>query len=127
MINLPLHFTRDARAMIIDEKQFLFILGSPRSGTTWLQVMLAEHPLVCTTVELTLFTRYTAPLIKAWQTECIPIKEGRWHQGLPFLWSEEEFYHFLRLFLEKVYERVLKKKPQATHILDKHPEYAQAV
>jgi len=98
-----------------------------RSGTTWLQIMIGAHPLVCTTVELTLFNKYTAPWIKSWKEEAANIAEGRWHQGLPFLWGEDEFSHFLREFLRRVYERVLALNPQATHILDKCPGYSEYV
>jgi hypothetical protein len=112
---------------MISDKQFLFIIGSGRSGTTWLQIMIGAHPLVCTTVELTLFDRYLAPWIRAWRNEAANIEQGRWHQGVPFLWTEDEFYGFLREFLERVYERVVATNPQATHILDKHPEYSMYV
>jgi hypothetical protein len=107
--------------------QSLFIIGSPKSGTTWLQIMIAAHPQVCTTVELTLFSRYTAPWVRAWNNEAANIEEGRWHQGLPFLWEEDEFYAFLREFVDRVYERVLANNPGATRILDKHPAYARHV
>jgi hypothetical protein len=109
------------------DQQFLFIIGSPRSGTSWLQLMLGSHPDVCTTVELRIFSDYTSPLIRAWSEESGNITSGRWHQGLPVLWSEEEFHLFLRAFLEKVYARVWAAKPQATHILDKYPSYARYV
>lgn len=112
--------------MVLD-KQFIFIIGSERSGTTWLQMMIGAHPLVCTTVELTLYSKYTAPWIKAWEEEAANIAQGRWHQGLPFLWSEDEFYRFLREFLRKVYARILATNPQATHILDKCPGYSEYV
>lgn len=108
-------------------KQHLFIIGSPRSGTTWLQIMIDAHPLVCTTVELTLFSKYTGPWIKAWKDEAYHIDQGHWYQGLPFLWNGGEFYAFLREFLDKVYERVVATNPQATHILDKHPGYSSYV
>lgn len=112
---------------VLADKRFLYIIGSPRSGTTWLQTMIAAHPLVCTTVELTLFTRYTAPWIQAWKDESANIKKSGLYQGIPFLWSEDEFYSFLREFLEKVYAKVIDTKPQATHILDKHPGYSKYV
>jgi hypothetical protein len=89
--------------------------------------MISAHPLVCTTVELTLFTRYTAPWIRAWKDETANIKNSGLHQGIPFLWSDDEFYSFLREFLEKVYAKVIDTKPQATHILDKHPGYSNYV
>lgn len=112
---------------MLADKQLLFIIGSPRSGTTWLQTMVGAHPMVCTTVELTLFSNYTAPWIKAWNDESANIKNGLWHQGIPFLWSEDEFYLFLREFLAKVYDKVIATKPQATHILDKQPYYSRYV
>ncbi len=109
---------------LLSDKQFLFIIGSPRSGTSWLQAMICAHPLVCSTVELRLFNGYTAPWIKAWEEEASNMAQGRWYQGLPFLWTEDEFYEFLRGFLEKVYERVVATNFQATHVLDKHPGYS---
>jgi Sulfotransferase family len=105
------------------DKQFIFIVGSPRSGTTWLQIMLSAHPSVCTTVELTLFDRYIPSWIKFWNKEQENIEERRLQKGLPFLWSEGEFLSFLRSFLEKTYEKVVATNPQATHILDKNPNY----
>ena len=105
-------------------KQFLFIIGAPRSGTTWLQSMLGAHPSVCTTVELTLFTQYAGTWLRAWRNEAAHISNGDWHQGLPAVWSETEFHAFLQLFLDRVYSKVLELKPTATHILDKHPGYS---
>lgn len=112
--------------MILD-KQLIFIIGASRSGTSWLQMMLGAHPLVCTTNELTLYDIYTAPWIKAWKGETANIERRGVPRGLPFLWTEDEFYGFLREFLNRVYERVLATKPQATHILDKNPRYSEHV
>jgi hypothetical protein len=112
--------------MMVFEKQFVFIIGAPRSGTTWLQAILGSHPSVCTTVELFLFNDYTFPLTRAWKAQ---IRSGRngWPEGLPTLWTEEEFYEFLREFLNRAYERVLAIKPSATILLDKHPGYSTYV
>jgi hypothetical protein len=109
-------------------KTMLFIIGAPRSGTTWLQTMVGDHPMVCTSVELTLFDGYVAPWLKRWQEEAELIKQKRVHsQGLPMAWKEHEFYDFIRGFLERVYSRVLAAKPEATHVLDKRPRYAMHV
>lgn len=112
---------------MISDKQFLFIIGSPRSGTTWLQIMLDAHPQVCTTVELTLFSKYTAPWIEAWNKERTKYKDSELSQGLPFVWTEEEFYGFLKEFIQRVYAKVIEQDPRATHILDKHPGYSPFV
>lgn len=112
--------------MILDDKEFLFIIGAPRSGTTWLQLMLGSHPSVCTTVELTLFI-YTNRWIFRWNRETADIEADRWHIGLPMVWSEEEFYGFLNEFLERAYKPILEAHPEATHVLDKHPTNAAFV
>ncbi len=111
--------------MVLD-KEFLFIIGAPRSGTTWVQLMLGAHPAVCTSVELTLFV-YTNRWIYIWDRQVEDIAAERWHIGLPMIWNEEEFYGFLRQFLEQAYGRVWDGNPAITHILDKHPAYAAFV
>lgn len=106
---------------VLTNNEFIFIIGSTRSGTTWLQSILADHPLIVSTVELTFFTAYIDPWIKAWELECEPIKTGKWVKGLPHLFNEEEFYSYLIKFLEMGYQKVKNKKPNATYILDKNP------
>ncbi len=105
---------------MIADKQFVFIIGAPRSGTTWLQAMLGAHPAVCTFGEMQLYNFYTLPWTVAWRTQ---IKFGDFN-GLPTVWSEEELYEFLREFVDRVYSRVINTKPTANIILDKHPGYS---
>ncbi|MGE0821963.1 MAG: sulfotransferase [Candidatus Binatia bacterium] len=107
-------------------KQTVFIIGAPRSGTTWLQAMLGAHPAICTTAELMLFNHYTAQWVDAWNAQVRLHHDGSF-VGLPTLWSEEEFYGFLKEFLDRVYSRVREQKPEAPILLDKHPGYAQYV
>jgi hypothetical protein len=109
------------------DKQFLFIIGSPRSGTSWLQLMIGAHPSVCTSTEIRLFNGYIAPWLEAWRVETQFAEEGKSYVGLPVLWEEEEFHAFLKSFLARVYSSVLSKKPDASHILDKHPAYSDYV
>lgn len=112
---------------MLESKEFVFIIGAPRSGSTWLQIMMGAHPSVCTTVELSLYNRYTAPWLRAFQKEQNKIDQGRWHQGLPTVWSREELLGFLRFFLQSVYSKVLQRKPGATHLVDKQPLYSEHV
>jgi hypothetical protein len=109
---------------ILDSKDFLFIIGSPRSGTTMLQILLANHPQVATTVELTLFSRYLGPWLQTWDDEVRNLREKQWQQGLPFVFEEAEFLGVARTLAEQTYGKVLAKKPGATHLLDKHPGYS---
>jgi hypothetical protein len=102
---------------VLLDKQFVFIIGAARSGTTWLQAMIGAHPSVCTFGELQLYEFYTTPWVAAWKRQV----EFSDFNGLPTLWSEDELYHFLREFLDRIYSQVLYTKPEATFILDKHP------
>ncbi len=111
---------------MIENRQCLFIIGAPRSGTTWLQAMIGAHPSVCTTAELMLFNHYIALWVDAWDIQMRLQREGS-IIGLPTVWTEDEFYKFLGDFLKQVYERMLALKPSATVILDKHPGYAHYV
>jgi len=49
--------------------RFAVILGSPRSGTTWLQRVLAAHPNVATPQETHLFALYLAPYYARWERQ----------------------------------------------------------
>ncbi len=109
---------------ILDSKDFLFIVGSPRSGTTMLQIVLGNHPRVATTVELTLFSRYLGPWLKTWDDEVANLRDKQWQQGLPFIFSEAEFVALAHGLLDQAYAKVLAAKPAATHLLDKHPGYS---
>lgn len=108
----------------ISDKEFIFIVGAPRSGTTWLNQMVQAHPAtVGLREELTVFT-YLHLLEKRFQEEKLRIDQGHWRQGAPLLFTEDEFYAGLRKLAEVTYARVLERNPEATHIMDKHPGYA---
>ncbi|MBK7248361.1 MAG: sulfotransferase [Flavobacteriales bacterium] len=108
----------------ISDKQFLFVVGAPRSGTTWLHHMLAEHPDVASMEpELTVFS-YLHLWEQRFQREKTRQEQGLWRQGAPLLYTEDEFYRGLRAIALDAYERLLKQGPAATHVLDKHPSYA---
>ena len=112
--------------IVATERQFIFIIGAPRSGTTWLQSMISAHPRVASLggVEQTLFSSYLQPLIERWEFEAKNIEKGRWEQGLPCIWTKSEFNNLIETFTRKVYSKFLEKNKDATHILDKHPEYS---
>jgi len=112
---------------MISDRQFLFIIGSLKSGTTWLQIMLSAHPQLCTTVEQTLFDKYIPSWFDIWQKETKNITEKGYNKGLPFLWTNDDFMDFLREFLDKVYAKVSINHPNASHILDKNPMYSFSV
>lgn len=105
----------------------VFLVGAPRSGTTWLQQMLGAHPAIATPQELYLFNRYLRPWLTEWR-EQLPDDAERWreqrHLGLPSILTEQAFDELLRGVVERIHTDVLALKPGATVVLEKVPSYA---
>lgn len=53
-------------AAIPSDPKFLFIIGAPRSGTSWIQKSLAEQPGWVTVPELHYASEVLRPVLKAW-------------------------------------------------------------
>jgi LPS sulfotransferase NodH len=108
---------------------FVFIIGAARSGTTWLQAMLAAHESVCSTIdELKLFDFFTVPLERGWKSLVgLQTATGGDPNGLTAVWTEDEFYQFLSELVGRIYTQVLAKMPDATVLLDKAPGYSSHV
>ena len=94
------------------DREFVFIIGSYRSGTTWLQIMLDRHPDVVTVPELTVFDHYLGPAMAEWRQEvAFNEDERRWEIGLPGVWSETDFRGWMLDFIDRVYGSVLGENP----------------
>jgi hypothetical protein len=105
----------------------IFIIGCPRSGTTWLQSILGNHPDVATAgFEITLVHKYLRPIWDAWSHEKSTNAMGVTH-GLPAVWSDGEFEQFTADFIDRVYRKVLGDKSRATHVVEKYPQNAYDV
>ncbi len=113
----------------LSEKNIIFIFGSARSGTTWLQLLISEHPNVATTVELPIFNNYIKPLAKAWNREIKLIKNKSNKKilnrgGMTLVWSKEKFIAFLSKFLVDAHQSVLVKNKVAKIVVNKDPHNA---
>lgn len=97
----------------------VFVVGSPRSGTTWVQLLLAQHPEIATVQETHLFARYLAGLWGAWQRE--ENFRARDSLGISDLMSTEEFLGLCRDFSDQVLERIATRRPDATTVVEKTP------
>ena len=105
----------------------VFVIGSPRSGTTWLQRLLASHPLIETSQESNFFISYAKPLLKSWNDD-VSDDSGRGGIGLPCYLSELEFYKLIRnLFYSAVVDKAIKTKVGARIFLEKTPSHALVV
>ncbi len=71
----------------------MFIVGSPRSGTSYLQNLLASHPDIHTGEETHLFERYIGPSVRAWERHLERGVAGLGLGiGLPCYFDQAEFY-----------------------------------
>lgn len=108
----------------IDEK-LVFLVGPPRSGTTWLQGILANHPNIGTAQESHLFNHFLQPLMRKWD-ELLEFDDGRGGIGLPAYLTEEQFVGMMRDTARTVYSSV--PEYDATSLfLDKTPDHIRCI
>lgn len=103
----------------IAEKRLVFLVGAPRSGTTWVQLMLASTDEVATANESHLFSKYLASLFDGWDA----FRGNAREIGLHHLMTEDEYLSLVRNFAYGVMARILAKKPNASIILEKTPQH----
>src|ERR1700735_4327512 len=85
----------------------VFLVGCPRSGTTWLQIILGSHPQIATVRETHLFDRYLSDLYARYESEAQ--KLGR--DGLRILLTEPRFDLLCRGFADGVLAEIAATKP----------------
>jgi hypothetical protein len=100
-------------------KRLVFLVGVPRSGTTWLQLMLASSNLVASVNETHLFSSYMRSLFTEWTFW----KKNSRPIGLHEFIGEEEYLAMLRDFACSVMIKILAKKPAAEVVLEKTPRH----
>lgn len=99
-------------------KKTVFIIALPRSGTSWLQGMLANLPEIATVRETHLVDRYLKNLVKAWNNE----QQQLAPDGLKAILTETEFYNCVKSFSDRVLAKILEFNPDAEIILEKTPD-----
>lgn len=108
----------------------IFIVGSPRSGTSWLRTLLAGHPSLASPHELHLFDRYLVPAERAWWNEVSALDRRRAAglssaAGLVSLLQHEDLRAWMRDLYQRSRVAALSRKPGATHLLEKTPDNAR--
>lgn len=108
---------------LINSKKKIFILGSPRSGTTWLFKMMAAHPNIAAhSAELTNFSRYVSSILRLYEAEEHNFNKNGISYGLFSIWNKTELDDFISDFLSKIYSKI-PLESHTSHILDKRPDY----
>ncbi len=105
--------------------RLVFIVGCPRSGTTWLREMLARHPQVAAAAtETAVFTLYLSRLDAAWNAETRrpPPDKGF---GIHSVLGKEAFDDLLRTFSDRVLDTAIPERPGCRVRLEKTPAHAK--
>lgn len=104
---------------MLADKKLVFIVGSARSGTTWLQRLLSQSPHAATAPETHLFSTYLRPLPEAWRKH-----QGTWI-GLSHLISEDELVEWMRSFAGLCLGRLAASRPDASILIEKTPKHGE--
>ena len=93
-----------------------FLVGCPRSGTTWLQAMLASHPAIYTGPE----TRFFA-LIGNLEKEFLRPDAGK--AGLPVYATKDNFYQVTSELFWSLISALNYPQGEAKYFLEKTPQH----
>jgi LPS sulfotransferase NodH len=107
-------------------KNLVFLVGCPRSGTTWLQKLLASHPRIRSGEESHFFSLYVGPQLRAWKSQkTYHFNSGKGHAaGPPAYFREEEFLDILRNYLLELLKPVVNCLQPDELFLEKTPSHA---
>lgn len=101
-------------------RDYVFLVGAPRSGTTWLQIMLARHSSISTCQETHLFSSFLSGMQDHWRH----YENNRRGVGLQAAISRDRFIELQRHFALSVLDSVgdtpvvLEKTPAHITVLD---------
>ena len=102
----------------LEGKRKVFLVGVPRSGTTWLQLLLAQSEFVVSAPETHIFV-YLQPFFDRWENQFRRDGEPGLHQ----IFDEPQYLNLLRGISDRVLAQIAKKKPSAPIILEKSPPH----
>jgi hypothetical protein len=102
-------------------KKLVFLVGAPRSGTTWLQLLLSRSPLVATGQETDLFNIFLRPMVDEWNRYRRTGEPGSLTETL----TNEELRALLHNASGFVLAKIAQKKPSATIVLEKTPNHVR--
>ncbi|MEP4805692.1 MAG: sulfotransferase [Hyphomicrobiales bacterium] len=100
-------------------KDICFVVGAPRSGTTWLQRLLQIHPEICGGEESHFFTLFAHPLSHA---DEMYYKERR--IGPLIYIAREDFEGAIANLWDDIFQELYKENPDSRVHLEKTPFHA---
>jgi hypothetical protein len=105
-----------------DGHDLVLVAGSPRSGTTWLQRLLASHPKIRTGQESNLFSQHIGPQLRNWREAADPRYRGG--LGLGCYFTEADFIAIVKSYLLKLLEPMVAGLAPGELFLEKSPSNA---
>lgn len=105
-----------------DGHNMVFVVGCPRSGTTWLQRLLSSHPRILTGQESQVFEVNIAPQLRDWKKMRNPQIRGG-GIGLPCYLTEERFLQILKIYLLTLLEPMVEQLNPDELFLEKTPAH----
>ena len=118
----------ETSSQIGNGKNVAFIVGSPRSGTTWLLRLLACSPDIRSGSESYLFANYIDPLLKSWQKEAGRRGKSAGGRaqlvGLSTNVTEDEFMGAVRAFAVSLLSSMKPDLGPGQVFIEKTPDHA---
>jgi LPS sulfotransferase NodH len=107
-------------------KNLVLLVGCPRSGTTWLQKLLASHPRIRSGEESHFFSLYVGPQLRAWNDQKTRhFNGGMGHAAGPQAYfHEEEFLAILQNYLSALLKPITDSLQPDEWFLEKTPSHA---
>jgi hypothetical protein len=106
-------------------KELCFLVGAPRSGTTWLQRLLQTHPKICGDEESAFFAIFGRPLRAA--TDIFEESRAGGGRG-PLTYMDIGAYEDLfRMIWNEVFANLYRANPDCKIHLEKTPEHIMAL
>jgi hypothetical protein len=100
------------------------VVGCPRSGTTWVQRLLASHPAVRTGQESDVFDIYIGPQLQAWRRELEVSSSGRGGVGLGCYFRDDEFVRILKSYALELLRPMVGPLQPGELFVEKTPSHA---
>jgi hypothetical protein len=105
-------------------RDLVFLVGAPRSGTTWVQRLLASHPRVATGQESHLFSEFIGPQLRMWRRHARAAEQERGGVGPGCYHTEDEFLRILREYMLRLLRPIRAARREAEVFLEKTPGHA---
>lgn len=102
----------------------VFLVGAPRSGTTWLQKMLACLPDVATGQESDIFDQYIGPQMRHWRRDLDASTSGRSAVGLGCYLTQDQYFAALDGFMQELLAPIIQAIPRDGVFVEKTPSHA---